>query len=324
MLDSSSHLRTHGEMSRFAPGERITWISLWLNLALGIGKCAVGLWANSRVLVADGLHSFSDLVTDLAVIAGFKLAARPSDSNHPYGHHRITTLITVGIGGAILLFCLVLVGGGVVALRAGATTAPSFPALVGALIALGLKEWLFFRTRSTARRIKSHMLLTNAWHHRTDSVSSVVAALGIAIAMIGGETWAFIDTLAGIGLGAYLASQAFRLVWNGLSELLDTAPDREIIDDLREHILPTSGAVAYHAFRARRLGDCIEVDLHLLVDPQISVEEGHRIAKRVKNNIMDTHPEVLQVLIHLEPYLPEQAEAKGIWDSTKEQLPEKK
>jgi cation diffusion facilitator family transporter len=302
-------------MARFAPGERITWVGFWLNLGLGIAKCLIGLWANSRALVADGLHSFSDLATDLAVLAGFKYAIRPSDARHPYGHHRIATLVTVGIGGAILLFCVVLIAGGLLALRSETTTAPSAPALVCALVALALKEWLYYRTRSTAKKIQSRMLMMNAWHHRTDSISSVVAAIGIGIALAGGDAWGFVDTLAGVALGGYLAMEAVRMVWRALSDLLDAAPDQAILDDLREHILPTTGAVAYHEFRARRMGDCIEVDLHLLVDPQISVQEGHRIAWEVKHNIMKKHPEVLNVLVHVEPYLPEYVGEKGLWDS---------
>lgn len=302
-------------MSRFQPGEKITWLSFWLNIALGAAKCAIGFWAHSRALVADGLHSFSDVATDLAVLAGFKYAGLPSDENHPYGHHKIATLVTLFIGGMILVFCLFLMVGGILALGQQRTTAPSGAALVAAVGALAVKEWLYFKTRETARRIKSRMLLVNAWHHRTDSISSVVAAVGIGIAYFSGPRWAFVDTLAGILLGGYLAIEASRFTWGGLSDLMDAAPDQKIIDDLREHILPTEGVVAYHAFRARRLGDAIDVDLHLLVDPGISVEAGHRIATEVKRNIIETHPEVLNVLVHVEPYQPEHAEQKGIWDS---------
>lgn len=305
-------------MSRFVPGEKITWLSLWLNLALGMAKCFIGWWANSRALLADGLHSFSDLVTDLAVLAGFKYAAVPSDDSHPYGHHKIATLVTVGIGGAILLFCLILIVSGFLALGSQTATAPSTPALLCALVSLALKEWLYFRTRAVARRIKSNMLMVNAWHHRTDSISSVIAALGIGIALFGGEKWAFVDTVAGIALGGYLGIEATRMIWRGVNELLDAAPHPEIINDLREHILDTPGALAYHAFRARSMGDSLEVDLHLLVEPEISVEEGHRIAQDVKLNIMETHPEVLSVLIHVEPFLPEYQGEKGISDTSDE------
>lgn len=299
-------------MSRFEPGERVTWLSLGLNILLGAAKCGIGFAAQSRALIADGLHSFSDVATDLAVLGGFRYASMPTDANHPYGHHKITNLVSLFIGGMIGTFCLILIGGGVLALRSEAPTPPSPVALGAALVALALKEWLFHQTRSTARRIQSRMLMMNAWHHRTDSISSVLAALGIAVALIGGPTWAFVDTLAGVLLGGYLAVEAGRLIWRSLSDLMDVAPDAAILDDLREHVLPTPGVVAYHAFRARRMGDCIDVDLHLLVDPHIAVVEGHRIAGEVKQNIMNTHPEVLNVLVHVEPYLPEHFQNKGI------------
>src|SRR5690606_24857103 len=138
---------------------------------------------------------------------------------------------------------------------------PSAPALICALMSLAVKEWIYFRTRAIAREIKSNMLMVNAWNHRTDSITSVLAAVGIAIAMLGGDRWAIVDTVAGIALGVFLGIEATRMIWRGIDDLLDTAPNQEIIDDLREHILATPGAVAYHAFRARQMGDSIEVDL---------------------------------------------------------------
>ncbi len=303
-----------GGMDRFSSGVEVTWLSVAVNLILGLGKVGIGLWGQSRALVADGLHSLADLGTDAAVLAGFRFARVPSDEGHPYGHHKIASLVSGGIGLAILFFCGLLLIGSIRSLGGTGAAVPSAAALVTALVSLAVKEWLFQRTRRIAQRIRSRMLLANAWHHRTDSVSSVVAAAGIGASMVGGERFAFLDALAAVLLGGYLAVEAVRILNKTLNDLMDAAPEREIVDDLREHVLPTPGVRAYHAFRARRTGDWIEVDLHLLVDPAMTVEDGHKVARGVKENIMARHPEVIDVLVHVEPYLPEQDKAKGISD----------
>lgn len=301
-------------MERFAEGIQVTWLSVGVNLFMGVVKVGVGLWGQSRALVADGLHSLTDLATDAAVIFGFKYARLPSDETHLYGHHKIATLVSGGIGLAILGFCGLILYSSIRSLGEGRAVVPSVAALVVALASLAVKEWLFHRTRRIAREIRSRMLLTNAWHHRTDSISSVVAAIGIGGAVVGGDRFAFLDSLAAVLLGGYLALEGGKLCKRALDDLMDAAPERPIIDDLREHILPTPGVRAYHAFRARRTGDWIEVDLHLLVDPEMTVEEGHRVARRVKENIIATHPEVVSVLVHVEPFVPEQDTRKGIAD----------
>lgn len=301
-------------MERFGEGIQVTWLSVGVNLLLGIVKVGVGLWGQSRALVADGLHSLTDLATDAAVIFGFKYSRLPSDDTHLYGHHKIATFVSGGIGLAILGFCALILSSSIRSLGEGRAVAPSVVALVVALGSLAVKEWLFFRTRRVARKIRSRMLLVNAWHHRTDSISSVVAAVGIGGAVVGGDRLAFLDPLAAVLLGGYLALEGGKLCKRALDDLMDAAPERAVIDDLREHILPTPGVKAYHAFRARRTGDWIEVDLHLLVDPGMTVEEGHRVARRVKENIIDTHPEVISVLVHVEPFVPEQDTRKGIAD----------
>ncbi|TVP78885.1 MAG: cation transporter [Gemmatimonadales bacterium] len=296
-------------------GSRITWLGLWVNVVLGVVKVATGLWANSRALVADGLHSLTDLVSDAAVLFGLSVAARPPDLNHPYGHRKASSLVTLFLASSLLLFCILLVLDSLRALQAGTPpTSPGWPALAVALGSLGVKEILFRATRKVAQREGSQLLLANAWHHRTDSASSLVASAGIAAALLLGPDWAILDTLVGLGLAAWLAVEGVRLLRPAVDDLMDAAPEQAIVDDLREHILPMPGAVAYHDFRARRVGDLIEVDFHLLVPPEMNIREAHVVAHRVKDEILARHPEVLDVLIHVEPAVPEHHRQRGLAD----------
>jgi cation diffusion facilitator family transporter len=147
-----------------------------------------------------------------------------------------------------------------------------------------------------------------------DSLSSVGVAVALLAVWIGGPNWAFLDNAVTLVLGCYLTFESVKIFWRACSDLLDTAPEREVIEDLREHVLPTPGALAYHDFRVRRVGDVYEIDLHLQVDPQISVEEGHQIARNVKRRLLEKHTEVSKVLVHLEPANEEHIMERGISD----------
>lgn len=293
-------------------GRRVTWLSVGINLGLGGTKCLVGWMGQSRALMADGLHSLVDLSTDAAVLFGIHYASRPPDPRHPYGHHRAASLVTLFIALSLLGFCTLLIVDSLGAIQVGGVAVPQWPTLVVALASIGVKEFLFHRTRRAGLRMRSQMLMANAWHHRTDSLSSLVAAVGIGAALVFGPEWAFLDTLIGVVLGVFLGIEGLKLLRRAVDDLMDAAPGQALVDDLREHILPTPGALAYHDFRARRVGDMIEVDLHLLVPPDLSVDEGHEIARRVKGEILERHPEVLNVLIHVEPALPEHHRDRGI------------
>jgi cation diffusion facilitator family transporter len=301
-----------GNQPKYRDAVHITRLSLFANVVMGILKVLVGWLANSRALIADGLHSLTDLGSDLAILIGIRFATEPPDESHPYGHHKIASVVSLFIAGLILLFCSALIVDSVRAMVTDQARVPHWPALVVAVGSVLVKEWLFYRTRTVARDSHSSMVLANAWHHRTDSVTSIVAAIGIAAAIWLGDAWAFLDAAVGILLGGYLAMEGAKLLLNAIKDLMDTAPQQHVIDDLREHILPIPGVVGYHDFRARRVGDMIEVDLHLLVPPELTVREGHDIAARVKHEILERHPEVINVLIHIEPALPEHKHERGV------------
>ncbi len=282
-------------------GARITWIGLFLNLLLGIVKTLAGWFLGSKALIADGMHSLLDLLTDIAVLIGLSMARRPEDANHHFGHHKFASLAKFFVGGMLLVFAGALVGSALIDFRSGVHAPQAGTAALVALVSLVVKEALFWWTRSVAREIKSDLLLANAWHHRTDSISSLGVAVALVAVWLGGESWAFLDGAVTLVLGCYLVFEAGKIFLRSCADLLDAAPEREIVEDFREHILPTPGALAYHDFRVRRVGDVFEVDLHLQVDPELTVERGHEIAREVKRRLREMHPEVSKVLIHVEP-----------------------
>lgn len=303
-------------MRNSVDGLRITWIGLWVNLLLGTVKTAAGWALGSMALIADGMHSLLDLLTDIAALLGLSMAQRPEDENHHFGHHKFASLAKFFIGGMLIVFSIALVVSAVLDFHSGRLVAPSAGgAAMVALISIAVKEALFWWTRRVARRLRSDLLLANAWHHRMDSISSVGVAVALLGVWVGGVDWAFLDGAVTLVLGCYLIFHAVKIFLRACGDLLDTAPEREVIEDLREHILPTPGAQAYHDFRVRRVGDFYEIDLHLQVDPQLTVEAGHRIATEVKVRLLEMHPEVSKVLVHVEPANAEHIMERGISDS---------
>ncbi len=296
-------------------GLRITWIGFAVNLVLGLVKTIAGFVLSSKALIADGMHSLLDLLSDVAVLFGLFMARRPEDENHLYGHHKFASLSKFFIGGGLIVFAGALVLSAIWDFRVGPSVPEAGTAALFALLSLGIKEVLFWTTRGVAKRIKSDLLLANAWHHRTDSFSSLGVAVALIGVWLGGEAWAFLDDAVTLVLGGYLVFEASKIFVSATGELLDAAPRREIIEDLREHILPTPGALAYHNFRVRRVGDVYEIDLHLQVDPELTVEQGHAIAREVKQRLLAQHPEVWKVLVHIEPANEEHLQQKGISDA---------
>jgi cation diffusion facilitator family transporter len=306
---------TPGPSSHYREGLAVMWLSLGVNIALAAVKMAAGLWAKSQALVADGLHSFADLVGDIAALLGLKIADKPGDENHPYGHHKFASLSSLFVAVMLLGFCVLLIWNSAHNLSQHADEVPGLAALWVALIALVAKE-IFYRYASReARRLKLRVLAVSALDHRADALASLLAVAAIAASRLGGPSWAFLDKVAGMVLGGYLAAFGVKILWQSCADLLDTAPGPEMINDLREHILAVPGTVAYHQFRTRRVGDLYEVDLHLQVDPQLTVEAGHEIASQVKKAILEKHPEVFEVLVHLEPASAQHLKDAGVHDT---------
>ncbi|MCC5788741.1 MAG: cation transporter [Opitutales bacterium] len=296
------------------PGLGVTLLALGANLLLTVLKALGGWLGNSRALLADAVHSLSDLAGDLAVVFALYYARCPSDANHPYGHRRVTTLVSFLIAVLIIAFALGLVASSLHVLRGEDPVRPEGWALFIVLFALGSKEVLYWVTRRAGNELGSQLVRDNAVHQRTDSISSLIVLCGLGLAIYGGAALIFLDSLVGLLLAGYLLLEGGRMAVRSVKDLLDTLPEQVLVDDLREHLLPIPGVLGYHQFRARRSGDRLLVDFHLQVDPSISVRQGHEIAKKAKETLMHSHPEVVDVLVHVEPADEENLRRKGLSD----------
>ena len=254
--------------------------------------------------MADAIHSLTDLTTDIAVIAGSHYWSRPPDENHPYGHRRLETLVTVFIG-----IVLIAAGAGIgwkaiSTLQERQTAAPGWIAVLAALASIVCKESLYRWTAATGRRVKSPALAANAWHHRTDALSSLPVLIAVAGAIIF-PSWSFLDRVGAVIVSIFILHASIKIIWPGISELVDVGAPKETRKKIRDIALESEGVLQVHDIRTRYISTSIQVDLHIVVEGSITVREGHDIADDVKARIIDTIPEVLDVIVHVDP--PERA-----------------
>jgi cation diffusion facilitator family transporter len=292
-------------------GMRTTVWSLSLNALLAATKLVVAIFASSQALLADGIHSLVDIASDIAVLIGLQFSHLPKDEDHPYGHHRFSTLATFLISGLVILFCLGLAWTSLTGLMNGtATTVPGIAAAWVAALSLILKESFYHYARRQAKRLGSSLLMASATDHRADAVGSFLALIAVLLAHYS-PSLVLLDKVVGLVLAGWLGAEGIRLFKGACNDFMDTAPAHAVLKDLSEHIFEVPGAKGFHAFRARRLGDRYEVDFHLQVEPTATVAQGHEIASQIKATILRLHPEVIAVLIHIEPDVPEHHKPDG-------------
>lgn len=286
-------------VDRTEAAKKATWISVAVNLGLTIAQLLAGWLANSQSLIAHGLHSLSDLLSDFLVLWASDQSAAPADSAHPYGHARFETAATlvlgislVGIGGGILWDSGVRLHGGELAPVVGML---AFWTAVFTVIA---KEALYRYLIAVAEKWRSQLLTANALHTRADAASALVVVVGIGGALLG---WTFLDLLAAALMGFMILRMGAQLARDAISELIDTGLDDVRLDALRATLLATPGVRGLHELRTRRMAHQVLLDAHVQVDPRISVSEGHRIAETARRQVLRMHPDVLDVLVHIDP-----------------------
>jgi len=284
---------------RYREIRKVTLIGSVVDLVLGVVKIAVGLFAGSQALIADGVHSLSDLATDFLVIFAAKHAHREADEEHPYGHGRIETVATVALGVAL---AIVAVGISIDAFRRMASEETLLHhgvwALVIALISVASKEYIYQYTARVARRLRSNMMHANAWHSRSDAISSIIVVIGVGGAMAGFPS---LDEVAAIAVALMIAKIGWDLLWTSLQELIDKALEPELVEDIRQRILEVDGVRACHMLRTRTSGSDSLVDVHLQVDPTLSVSEGHQIGERVRKRLIGEVEHIADVTVHIDP-----------------------
>jgi len=283
---------------RFAAAQKSTWVSIVINLLLTFFQVVGGFFAHSQALMADGLHSLSDLLSDVLVLYANRHGNRHADANHPYGHARVETAATLILGAFLAVLGVVLLVAAAMRLQQpNALMAVNPLALAIAVIALVAKEGMFRYMLAVAKRVRSQMLVANAWHARSDAASSLVVIVGVAGNLLG---FTFLDLVAAAVVGVMIAHMGGKLAFEAMSELIDTGLDAEEVEAIRQTLLNTHGVRGLHELRTRKMADNALVDAHVIVDPRISVSEGHYIAEAARHAVLKSH-HVMDVMVHIDP-----------------------
>ena len=281
---------------------RAGWVGLLCNLLLATAKAAAGVFGHSQAVLADALHSLTDSVTDIAVILGVRYWTAPADEDHPHGHGRIETLITVVICISIGLVAVGMGWQAIRGLRHGEVVRPPAGIALGvALLSIGVKEALYRWTAGVGRTVDSPALVANAWHHRSDAISSIPAALAVAVALLV-PGWAFVDRVGAIVVCIFILYAAWRILHPALNQLIDAGAPPEERRRIEKLALEVDGVEAAHALRTRYVGAKLAVELHLEVDGGLSVREGHAIAHAVRRRLLAEGPNVIDAVVQIEPY----------------------
>lgn len=283
---------------RYKKSQKIIWITIALNVILAVGKIIIGITSNSSAILADGIHTVSDIGSSLGIIVGLFIASKPKDLEHHYGHEKAESvatfllsllLLTVGINIGISSFKLIM---------SGDIATPGVSAIYAAVISILIKEVQFRMSLRAGKKYNNKVLIADAWHHRSDSLSSLAALFGIVGARMG---YKILDPLAGIIVSIIVIKAGFEIFLDALNELMDVSIEKEKIINLTEKIMAHKQVKTINDIKARKHGSKVFVDIQIAVDPDITVLEGHRIAEDVEKIIFETIENVKDVLVHVNP-----------------------
>ena len=287
------------QKQRYQKAKQVTVLGAWINAALGTIKIVTGYTAHSHALIADGVHSLSDLITDALVVIAAKYGSQKPDEDHPYGHGRIETIATI-----VIALLIGIVGLGIIydalynLFVIKELERPELTAIIIAAIALVIKEWLYRYTLAAAKKIDSNLLRANAWHHRSDVFVSGIVLIGIFGAWLGYTSF---DAIAALLVGALIVKIGGQMMWQSARELVDTGVDENTLRLIKEEITSVPGVESIHQLRTRMLAGMIFVDAHVLVNPHISVSEGHYISEQVHLRLRQSSKKIHDVTVHIDP-----------------------
>ncbi|MCB2200765.1 cation diffusion facilitator family transporter [bacterium] len=283
--------------------KRVKRVTVWgacINVLLAILKAVGGVLFHSQALIADAIDSTGDLITDVIAIVAVRVARRPVDRNHPYGHGRVESLASLIIAGFLLLAAFTIGRSAVITLMHGTIEQVGWPAALIALLSIGTKESLFRWTRDNARKAHSRVLEANAWHHRSDAFSSIAVLIGVTSALLIPGAW-FMDAVASLVVTLFILRTAVRIGLEAAHDLVDTEQDPELLGAVEVIALGVPQVVNAHRIRSRRYGPLVYVDLDIEVDGEMSVADGHDVAHDVKERILEKYSYVADAMIHVEP-----------------------
>ena len=289
----------HSPAERAAAATRSTWVSVGVNMALTIGQITAGILSKSQGLIADGIHSLSDLVADFVVLFASHHSKKDADVDHPYGHQRFETAASLVLGVILLVVGVGMLWSAIFKLQSPETVPQvHITALWVVAIALIAKELLFRYMLAVAKRVKSSMLVANAWHARSDAASSLVVGIGIIGNLAG---YPILDPIAALIVGFMVARMGWGFGWDAMHDLMDRAVDEQEVAAIRRTLVETPGVSDVHDVRTRKMGDMIVVDAHIEVDASITVEAGHDIAVEARQRVLKRH-RVLNLMTHVDPW----------------------
>ncbi|MFC1538934.1 cation diffusion facilitator family transporter [Candidatus Latescibacterota bacterium] len=289
----------------YVSGMKVTYVGMIVNALLIVVKLIGGILGTSAAMIADAVHSLSDFITDIGVLAGLRFLSKPADINHPYGHGRLETAISLLMGIIIIITGFGLFKNAAYSLFAATKGIfphmPGYIALFSGIVSIISKEALYHYTKSVAIKTGSHTLKANAWHHRTDAFSSVGTVAGIGGAIILGDSWTILDPLAALFVSILVIKVGIGIGWETTRELSDEAFSHDRQEKLKNSILSVKGVQGIHNLRTRSLGRYASIDAHIRVDPDISVHDSHIIATEAENAARNTFSNIAFVTIHVEP-----------------------
>lgn len=289
----------HNRSARERAMQRVSWVTTGVDFVLAALKLVVGWWVRSPALVADGLHSFSDLISDFFVLAINKISHAEPDAEHPYGHARFETLGTVMIGVLLIGVAMGILWDNVNRLLNGnAVSNPSLLAIIVAALSILAKEGLYYYGKFWAKKLDSALLAANAWHSRTDSLSSVVVLAGVIATWFG---YGWVEAWAALFIALLIGKMGVSLAWEALHDLADRSIGEEVHQQIRREIRAVQGVENVHELRSRRMGNHVFIDVHIQVGNFISVSEGHQIGDAVMLRLREKLPELTDITLHVDP-----------------------
>jgi len=284
---------------------RVTYLGAWVNIVLTSAKLLAGIIGHSSAMVADAVHSLSDFATDVAVIVFVKVASKPSDEGHDFGHGKFETLSTVIIGIALFLVSAGIFWSGtskIIDVSNGKLIPrPGIIALIAAALSITTKEFLYRQTRNVGVRYGSNAVIANAWHHRSDAFSSIGTFIGIGGAIFLGDRWLVLDPIAAVVVSLMIFKVAYEIVMPGINELLEKSLPKETEDDILRLVTVDPHVADPHNLRTRRLGGGIVAQVHIRVDGDMSVAASHEITRRIEERMHEKFGELAHIIVHTEP-----------------------
>jgi cation diffusion facilitator family transporter len=300
MEETSSHKSLNARReARSRAGREVTLWGMLAGIFLVVFKLVGGIYGHSQAMIADAVHSLSDLLTDLVTLGGVIFSAKPEDRKHPYGHGKIETFFSFIIGVVLIVVAISIAASGFQSIMGEMKSLPTGIALVAAIVSIGIKEFLYQWNARAGRKLNSRIMIVNAWHHRTDAISSVAAFIGIGGAMLG---YPYLDPIAAIVVAFIIVVSTYPILKGAFLELIETSVDEKVLNRIESFILQEAEVKEIRDLRARRVGPEIQVDVCICVDASLPLIKSHLVSENIERRIMENMEYVSSVVAHIEPY----------------------